>query len=127
MPTAEFYAFILSMLAQSLPSIPSQDFKRVKIEDLPKLFDDLFDKVKKCPARNIIEIGQMTLAFFRNASALSGSRMLYTWPKEVTGNRSISFEESTLKFLAGECEKALVKLSYHRSAKTLLFQVKAIQ
>jgi hypothetical protein len=123
MPTAEFYAFILAMLSDSVPLILPRDFKRCAIEDLPDLFDYLFDYVKACQVREVIDIGRLTLDFFRKASVLSG-RFTYTWPEEVSpGNRTISFDESAVKFLAGECEKALLKLTFHRSARTLLFMV----
>ena len=123
MPTAEFYAFVLAMLSQAVPTTLSEDFQRYPIDDLPQLFDYLFDYVKRITVREVIDVGHLVLTFFRNASSLT-RRITYTWPEEVFGeNRTISFDEPTVKFLSVECEKALVKLTFHRSSRTLLFQV----
>ena len=122
-PTAEFYAFVLQMLSEDLPVIQNQDVVLITIENVQPLFDEIFDNVKICDANVFLNVGKLTLQFFRKASYLQG-RMHYEWPEEITGNnRIISFENDTVKAIAGECEKALKSLTIYRSARMLLCQV----
>lgn len=67
--------------------------------------------------------GRVALNFFRKASSLRG-RGEYIWPEEVKpGDRRIIFEPDAVKFVAAEAEKALINLSFYRSAKALLVKV----
>jgi len=94
------------------------------ISDIPKLFDHLVDEVKNGSGRQAaILAGRAALNFFRKASSLRG-RAEYVWPEEVKpGDRRIIFEPDAVKFVASEAEKALVNLSFYRSAKALLAKV----
>lgn len=101
-----------------------QDIKTYTISDIPELFDYLVDEVKNSSVRQAaILAGRVALNFFRKASSLRG-RGEYIWPEEVKpGDRRIIFEPDAVKFVAAEAEKALINLSFYRSAKALLVKV----
>lgn len=93
------------------------------IDELPELFDHLADGLKSSPRWQTVSAGRIALNFFRKASMLRGQAE-YIWPEEVKpGDRRIIFEPTTVKYLASQAEKALISLSFHRSAKALLVKV----